>query len=247
MNEIIQHRYYYSSFFAQYSNIFHGTTTKQFGPVDRDSSAIDTLCKEFSRQKRDCIIGQQIHGNLVKNVSLGDQGKAIDSVDGLVLMGTSKAKSLLLGVFTADCVPVFFYDPKESLIGICHAGWRGTHEKIVQKMVQECKKNGSDPKSLRVYLGPHIRSCSYDVPKARADLFKAGYGEDSSVITEFEGKLYLNLSEAIRIDLVREGIETSSIDHDSSPCTFCQSNEFYSYRKRVDNKMEEMFSFIGFR
>ena len=240
--------FYCSPLFAQYNEIFHGTTTKQYGPVQRDASSIKNLCAAFKRKTTDFISGQQTHGNTVLAVQSFHRGTTQSSTDGLVLrVKGNESLSLFLGVYTADCVPVFFYDPVVSIVGLCHAGWRGVANKIVNNMVSECVKMGSDPSNLRVCLGPHIRSCSYSVAEDRARLFEEMYGKNSGVVSLFDAKYYINLSEAIRTDLVQCGVLENHIDHDSSPCTYCDSDMFYSYRRRTNEKFSEMVSFIGIR
>ncbi|MBI5613825.1 peptidoglycan editing factor PgeF [Candidatus Gottesmanbacteria bacterium] len=247
MNDIQKKYYYTSPLFAQYNEVFHGTTTKQYGPIKRDASTIEYLCGVFGRKKQDFITGQQTHGNTVLEVNSTHRGVVAPSTDGLVLHvnDKSQSKKLFIGVFTADCVPVFFYDPKNSLVGICHAGWKGVIGKIVKNMVKQCIKCGSNPGNLRVCLGPHIRSCSYSVAIERARLFEETYGKDSGVVAVHDSKHFINLSEAISLDLKASGVNPRHIDHDCSPCTYCDSEMFYSYRRRIGEEMHEMISFIG--
>ncbi|MEK7592328.1 MAG: peptidoglycan editing factor PgeF, partial [Patescibacteria group bacterium] len=238
-----------SPLFSEYSEVFHGTTTKQYGPVKRDISSVQKLCDAYKRKTTDLITAEQTHGNIVSEVSSQNGGVVAPSADGLILRSenTDETKNLFLGIFTADCVPVFFYDPTNSLVGLCHGGWRGVYGKIVTQMVDMCRKNGSDPINLRVSLGPHIRACSYSVPEERAEQFEKMYGKNTGVVSVFDTKYFLNLSEAIFLDLIQSGVKSDNIDHDSSPCTYCDTNAFYSYRRRSTEEYSEMISFIGFR
>jgi YfiH family protein len=249
MNVLPAHLFYFSPLFSEYSEVFHGTTTKQYGPVKRDISSVQKLCDAYKRKTNDLITAEQTHGNTVAEVTSQNLGVVVPSADGLVLLSknTDESKKLFLGIYTADCVPVFFYDPTNSLVGLCHAGWRGVYGKIVKNMLIQCQKSGSDPSHLRVFLGPHIRACSYSVPEERAEQFEKMYGKNTGVVSEFDAKHFLNLSEAIFLDLLQCGVKSEHIDHDSSPCTYCDTNAFYSYRRRSTEEYSEMISFIGFR
>ena len=90
--------------------MFHGTTTKQYGPVKRDISSVQKLCDAYKRKTTDLITAEQTHGNIVSEVSSQNGGVVAPSADGLILRSenTDETKNLFLGIFTADCVPVFF-------------------------------------------------------------------------------------------------------------------------------------------
>ena len=78
---------------------------------------------------------------------------------------------MLLGIKTADCVPVLVADVKRRVVGAFHAGWRGTVARIVEKGVGEMRRQfGSVPRDLRAAIGPSIRRCCYQVgPEVRAE------------------------------------------------------------------------------
>src|SRR3989344_4559719 len=92
---------------------------------------------------------KQIHGDNVLVVT-GKNTKA-EKADAMI---TNK-RGLMLVVKVADCVPILFFDPKNTAIGIAHAGWRGTLKKIVGKTVLKMQiAFGTSPKDLIIGIGP---------------------------------------------------------------------------------------------
>jgi len=68
-------------------------------------------------------------------------------------------KGYLLTIFTADCLPVLFYDKKSESIGAVHCGWKSTYKGIAEKAVRKMKKlYGAKPRDIKVFFGPPFRT-----------------------------------------------------------------------------------------
>jgi YfiH family protein len=80
-------------------------------------------------------------------------------------------KNLALMSFHADCNAVFFYDPVKKLIGLSHAGWRGTITDIGGKMVKALMEMGSNPSDLKAAISPSLCQDCFEVDKDVADMF----------------------------------------------------------------------------
>ncbi len=156
--------------------------------------------------------------------------------DGLI----TTMKGILLGVLTADCVPVLFTDIKRSFAGIIHAGWKGIQKGIHMKMAAEIIKRLKVPaERLNVVLGPHIRKCCYEVGQGMINLFDSRYYEVRNSAAR------LDLGSIIMDDLCKTGIKEKNI-YNSELCTKCGRNPgFYSYRG--GDKNERCISFIGLK
>ncbi|KKP59197.1 MAG: hypothetical protein UR52_C0010G0010 [Candidatus Gottesmanbacteria bacterium GW2011_GWA1_34_13] len=183
----------------------------------------------------------QIHGNIISQVDKSNKGKLFLKTDGLI----TQDKNLFLGVKTADCVPLFFYDSKQKIVGIVHAGWKGTLINIVQKMIENFVKNGSDVKNIFVVIGPHIGSCCYDISKERADKFTDKFQFPKS-IKERKGKYYLDLGYVNLQILLNAGVNPEHIEL-SYECTSCKNDIYFSYRKDTVETYGEMMGIIGIR
>jgi len=199
----------------------HGDTV---GALDNRKSFLNGLGIDY----RDLVCARQVHGSQIRMVEESDKGKgamnaesAFSDTDALI---TSKL-NLPLAVFTADCLPVFLWDPFIPAIGLVHAGWRGTKELISLKAVQLMQsKYHTCVEDLRVSFGPAIRSCCYQVGENFKELFSYG-------LSFKDGRNYFDLvAENIR-QLKAIGVRDEFIQ-DSGICTVCNSQEFFSYRRQ---------------
>jgi polyphenol oxidase len=69
-----------------------------------------------------------------------------------------------LGIFTADCVPIFLSAPSQGVVGLLHAGWRGVRGKILSKAVQIMRRRWRcSPKDIEIWAGPSIGPCCFEV------------------------------------------------------------------------------------
>jgi len=169
----------------------------------------------------DLVNIKQIHGRRVLIVGKKDAGlKTRRKADGLL----TAEPGVALTIRTADCLPVFIFDPKNKVIGLVHAGWRGAYKKIIPNAIRIMKRKwNSDPKNLMVAFGPSMQPCCYEVGKK----FSRYFPQDT---TKKEGRLYLNLPLAVKRQLWCLGIPKKNI-HDYQICTCCD-HRFFSYRRQ---------------
>jgi YfiH family protein len=152
-----------------------------------------------------------------------DMKSAIADCDALV----TNQKGVMLGVLTADCVPVLLYDPKEEVVAAVHAGWKGTKEQIVAKTVQKMKEVfGSDPAEVIAGIAPAIGKCCYEVGEDVAEHFF-----DIPDACKAKGNKYmLDLPYINKYQLLDTGLRVEHIEM-SGICTACETSKFFSYRK----------------
>ncbi len=184
---------------------------------------------------------KQVHSNKVEIVNKPDKGRgalnfngSLSEADGMVTIETG----IPLVVFTADCMPIFFLEPQKRIIGIAHAGWKGTLLKITRNVINIMKDFGANPANIITGLGPGIGCCCY---KIGADLVNKF---DNKYIETKNENYYLNLSEANKDTLISCGIKKHNII-DSSFCTSCHTEYCFSYRK--EKKTGRMASVIMLR
>ena len=168
--------------------------------------------------------------------------------DGLI----SNVAGMVLCVITADCVPVALLDPVQKAIGMVHSGWKGTAAGISLNALKMMEREyGTDPKDVVISIGPHICGDCYEVGAELIPRFEKLFSpedidsffiplEDNENHDENRddkpGKYLLNLSRAISISLVQEGVRPENI-HVSSRCTF-QDPDLNSYRRCRKNGEE---------
>ena len=173
------------------------------------------------------VCAKQAHSANIKRVGFLERGAgalayetALADTDALI----TRERNLPLAIFTADCFPVFLFDPKNSCIGLVHAGWRGTQARIVQQTVEEMEREFyTQPENVYAQFGPAIRSCCYQVSGDFGDKFPGN-------LESRRENFFLDLASVNRQQLGHCGVKASHIE-DCAICTSCHNAEFFSYRK----------------
>lgn len=130
----------------------------------------------------------------------------------------------------ADCTPVLFYDPVKGVIGMAHAGWRGTVNGIAARVVGVMQRAfGCRPADIQAAIGPSIGPDRYQVGEEVVDAVMRYFGTTDGLIRRDprDGTAYLNLWEANRRDLERAGVEDIEV---AGLCTATRTDEFFSHR-----------------
>ena len=152
------------------------------------------------------------------------------------------APGALVGVRTADCVPILIADVSKRKVAAVHAGWRGTAQATTAKAVGAmAARFGSQARNLQAAIGPAIGDCCYEVGPEVASQFQDLFPE----IAGPAERTHLDLPEANRRQLLSAGVPPDRI-YLCGLCTACLAEEFFSWRRhRV--KHERMVSAIGIR
>lgn len=181
---------------------------------------------------------RQVHGAAVRTVGAEafqgqletSEGKAVLEGDGLM----TRTPGVLLGIQTADCVPVLIVDVRQRVVAALHAGWRGTVARIAEDGVAAMRSQfGSLPDDLVAAVGPSIGACCYGV----GDEVRGKFGD----AFEYSGELFggdtglqLDLWEANRRQLLSAGVAEGKI-FVVGECTACARNadggrRYFSHR-----------------
>jgi polyphenol oxidase len=167
-----------------------------------------------------------------------------DRCDALV----SDRTQTLLGVKTADCVPVLLGDPRTGAFAAVHAGWRGTLASIcIQTVKRLHREYDSRPEDLRVAIGPAAGVCCYEVGDDVIDAFKARFSGAAELFTATRaGHARIDLFQANRDQLLGVGVAAEKI-HTSPHCTMCRTETYFSYRreKTLHGKVGRLMAVIG--
>lgn len=179
----------------------------------------------------------QVHSNVVH--ALQDNAAANEKPQGDAAF--TGIPGVMVGVTTADCVPILIADSQARVVAAVHAGWRGTSEGVTPRAVRAMMdQHGLDPTRLRIVIGPHIGVCCLEVGEEVYDWF--GQPEIFERRPEWN-KPHLDLAEANRLQLDGIGVNRKHITT-SSLCTKCRSDLFYSYRRDGEG-VGLMLSVIG--
>lgn len=127
------------------------------------------FCEALGVDHRRVICSGQVHGDHVEIVSEAQAGQRIAETDGLV----TRTPGLPLLLFFADCVPLLLFDPVRKVVGLSHAGWKGTCLGIGPRTLDlMCRAFGTDPADCLVGIGPSIGREEYEVDEPVMDAIR---------------------------------------------------------------------------
>ena len=177
---------------------------------------------------------RQVHGCAVRTAPWEGTPEADASI--------ASQPGLLLGIETADCLPVLLVDPVRRTVGAAHAGWRGTVARVAPAAVAAMVEAGSRASDLVAALGPSIGACCYEVGPD----VEAAFGPDGARFFRPgpRGRAHVDVRAANRAQLVAAGLRDEQI-HDVLDCTHCTPG-YFSYRR--DGKgAGRMINYVGWR
>ena len=211
---------------------------------------------------------RQIHSSLVRCVGREDAARQEPwKGDGMM----TDEPGVLLGVQTADCIPVLVVDTKKKAVAAFHAGWRGTLKRIVESGVGRMRLEfGSRPEDLVAAIGPGIATCCYAVGEEVRSEFVSQFAYALELFHEVTNSdpvrekypllfltqrapghsnlgpsLHLDLMEANRRQLLDAGLRAETITV-IGDCTNCHNNRYFSHRAE-QGFTGRMLSVVGAR
>ena len=243
-----------SPLFQRETGIQHGFSTRKggvskehlaslnlsFSVEDAKENVLENfrrIGERFGKAPEDFVLSKQSHETKVLKVGTKDRGKGItkerdyEGIDALI----TDEEGLILSCFSADCVPILFYDPIRKAVGACHSGWRGTKGKILRNVVEEMRKHfSSNPADILIAIGPSISKEQYIVSEDLGLSFLEDYpdlGEDSSSPIQriSKDKFQMDLWDLNRRIALDSGIREEHISI-SGYCTMENPELFFSHR-----------------
>jgi hypothetical protein len=208
----------------------------------------------------------QFHSDVIHVAA--EPGAEAPKADALI----TSTPGLLLGVQTADCVPILLADTRRRVVAAIHSGWRGTLARIAVKTLGRMRMEfGTRPRDVLAAIGPAIGRCCYEVGPEVAQAFAAQF---PSAADWFDGpfeqlahgeeplwlpwltmmppghvppppRVQLDLRSSNRRQLIDAGVPGTQIDV-SDLCTACRTNLLFSYR-REGASAGRMMAVIGLK
>ncbi|MEK4425693.1 peptidoglycan editing factor PgeF [Solibacillus sp. FSL K6-1523] len=234
-------------FYVQNEKIIAGITLKDASHAEQNNMAFNVCQNKISvlenrQQLADVLqtdIGQfvcanQTHSaNFLKvekeHIGLGahDYESSVLNTDALYTF----EKNIVISSFTADCVPVLFYNPKIELIGAIHSGWQGSVKEITRHLFEHLKTNEACQMSdLQVFIGPALSQEKFEVDTDVYEQFKAlGYADDFMYYNDATNKYHIDNQLTVQKQCELAGVPTENIQLDPM-CTFLDESGF-SYRQ----------------
>ena len=187
------------------------------------------FCQALGLKPENLTEAGQTHSSHVHIVR--GQAGVIRNTDGLC----TNTQGLGLMQFGADCPLILVYDPKQVVLGMAHAGWRGTLQGIVERLVAAMKKEfRSKPQQLLAGIGPGICGQCYEVQSEVVEQVSRKFSDWRELIQPTDRSdvktWRFDLIEANRRQLIRLGLTAENIEV-SGFCTYERADLFYSYRR----------------
>jgi YfiH family protein len=161
---------------------------------------------------------------------------------------TTATPRVLVGVKTADCVPILLADSRTGACAAVHAGWRGTVSSIVTHALESMSAEyGSRAADVRAAIGPAAGGCCYEVGGEVIEAFREKFPGSGSLFTPTrDNHAFVDLQRANREQLTSAGLSPEDI-HTAPLCTMCRTDLFFSYRreKRASGRTGRLMSVIG--
>jgi hypothetical protein len=156
---------------------------------------------------------------------------------------TAERPGLILGIETADCLPLLVVDPQRRAVAAAHAGWRGTAARVAEVAVRALVAEGSRPSDLVAALGPCIGACCYEV----GEELRASFGPEGAAFFRPgpRGRPHLDVRGLNLRQLLDAGLRPEAIHH-VADCTACRADLYHSYR-RDGRGAGRMINYVGWK
>ncbi len=191
------------------------------------------------------VCANQTHSANFHKVTPNDIGRgstnidtAIEDTDALY----TYEPNIVLTSFTADCVPVIFYNEEKGLVGVIHSGWQGTVKEITKKLfLHLIKEEHCEPKDFQIFIGAALSQEKFEVDEDVYKRFKElGYAEEFIYFNTSTKKYHIDNQLTVKRQCEMIGISAEQITIDRT-CTYL-SEDGFSYRE--DKKAGRHISFI---
>jgi len=154
------------------------------------------------------------------------RGSAVPNVDGLI----TDRQGVPIVLMSADCPLVCAYDPLRPAIGAVHASWKGTVAGAAGHMIRQMQRAfGSRPERLLAAIAPSAGPCCYEVGPEVRRLSRTRLDDADECFRERGGRLYFDLCEANRRQLIAAGVRAEAIET-AGLCSICD-DRFWSHRR----------------
>ncbi|MGO1370165.1 MAG: peptidoglycan editing factor PgeF [Senegalia sp. (in: firmicutes)] len=208
-----------------------------FGRGDTDENVLENykiITEYLGINYRDIVMSSQYHHNNIRVIKEEDKGKGIikdrnyKDIDGLI----TAIPQIPLVTFHADCSSIYFYDPIKKVIGLAHAGWKGTTMEIAGNMVEiMVKEFGTNAIDLIIAIGPSICNKCYEIDEDVREKFE-NMSIDSSQYISYDSeknKYYPDINNINKAILISKGVKEENIGL-SNICTMENKELFFSHR-----------------
>lgn len=207
---------------------------------------VERLAALLSVSPDNILILKQIHSGVVCDVT----ATTVKSVQGKPQSVAGDAwitalPEVVLGIRTADCVPILLYDPIQQVVAAIHAGWRGVVAGVIENTIaQMTSQYGTNSSDILAAIGPAICQSCFEIGPEVAEVFQTKWGTQAPLRPGKGDRAHLDLPKMSHLVLTQAGLLADHIEL-MPLCTSCRPDLFYSYR-RNPGESGRMIAVIGF-
>lgn len=209
-------------------------TTKDIGSIDilfkNSENSQKNIFDIFGKKINALVYAKQTHTANVVDIAEDTEKYFYEETDGFI----TKRKDIVLMTQYADCLPIFFYDKINDVIGVCHSGWKGSFQEIGIKTLELMEERYSSKReNILVGIGIGISCEKYQVGDEFYQNFKDNFDENlvekSFKFFNEDKKWHFDNLEFNRLNLIKNGIlpENITVSHQ---CTY-KNERFHSFRR----------------
>lgn len=193
-------------------------------PVTVDANH-ELICQALGFKIQDIVSPHQVHGTTAGIVNECHKGRLQEETDALL----TAVPGVLLMLRFADCTPIILYDPRQRIVGLVHAGWRGTVARIAQTAVEKMTAAfGSRPADILAGIGPAIGPCCYEIGEDVVEAANRAFPNQAHLfLVKANGRWRLDMWAANRQQLCEAGVRQVEV---AETCTACRTDEWFSHR-----------------
>ncbi len=191
----------------------------------------EIIANKFQLPAAKLLSLKQVHSTKIVYVNNNQLFKDTNTIeaDGMI----TSNKSIILGIYTADCIPILFVDTISKSISAIHCGWKGLLNGIIQNTIQEFKKISSK-NNIIMSIGPCIHESYYEVD----EIFYQNFLKKDLDSKDFFKKSILNQNYSFNLPFyaynigIKNGITENNIEILNLD-TYENEDLFFSHRRSV--------------
>ncbi len=201
------------------SGVYSSLNCSKF--VEDDSANVERNLAKAQKivGAKSLITLKQVHG--IDCLTVDENTKSDLEFDAMV----TNIPGIAIGILTADCAPILFYDDEKQVIGAAHAGWKGAVAGVIESTIQAMRNFGCAPANIKVAIGPCIHQQSFEVQ----DDFVQQFPQDCDCFICRNDSIYFDLPKFCSKKLQKQGIHLDNIDI-SEIDTYLQNEKYFSFR-----------------
>lgn len=193
------------------------------------------VIKQYFHSPYNVLKLKEIHSNKVYVFNDLSILPSVDKIEADALV--TKIKNLVIGISTADCVPILFSDEKNEIIAAAHAGWKGAIAGVIENTIDEMIKIGSNIKEIKAVIGPHLKVDNFEVKDDFIKILENNNLYALKFVLKKDNKFFFDITKFVKNILKNKGVNhIYNVNLD----TYTNPELFFSYRRSCHQKKDKL-------